>query len=133
MMALICMSLSSIDAEHFHGLTSRSLVKNLFKYSAYFLKDPLEPLFAFLLLSSESSSLHFKYKFFTRYMNCKYLPPICLFILLTSFQWAIVFNFVEVQFTNFFFYGLCLVSEKSLPNQHLQRFPILFSPKGLFF
>lgn len=73
---------------------------------------PLFKLSCFLLLSFKSSLYIFRYQSFIRYVFCKYFLPdwslsFCFLNSVSFFCQIRTFNFNEVQFTNFFFRGLC--------------------------
>ena len=66
--------------------------------------------------------MYAKYKSFVEYVACKFFHLVaCLFIFLREPHRAKGFNFDEVQFINFSFYGLCFwcpsirTSRPSLP------------------
>lgn len=116
---LICISLMTNNIERLFlclHVICISFVKCMFKSFAH--------IFSCLL----SIELYLRYKSFMRYVLCKYfllkynlsLPHHFLFLKKTE-----VFNFDEVQFREFFFYGLCIFVSYLRIHCLPQRFSLL--------
>lgn len=69
----------------------------------------LLPVFFVRLLSRESF-IYSGFKYFIRYVICKYFLPVCglYFHIHQHFQTAEILNFDELQLIYLFYYGLCI-------------------------
>ena len=114
-----------------------SLEKFLFKYFAYLLIW----LLVFLLLNWRSS-LHYVYKFFIRYMICKYFLPFCFLFSWwnkeqnkqTNKQRTKVLNLNKAQFVSILSFVICdfgVISKNVLHNPKSQRSSPMFLSKSL--